>query len=67
VLLSSIQIRRSHQPLAVLIAAARRIGRMRFSRPIRIDSGDEYARLGSAFNRMRRSLDKAMQMIERGA
>jgi diguanylate cyclase (GGDEF)-like protein len=51
-LLSSIQIRRAHQPLAVLIRAARRIGRMRFSRPIRIDSGDEYARLGSAFNRM---------------
>jgi diguanylate cyclase (GGDEF)-like protein len=51
-LLSSIQIRRSHQPLTVLIRAARRIGRMRFSQPIRIDSGDEYARLGATFNRM---------------
>jgi diguanylate cyclase (GGDEF)-like protein len=51
-LLSSVQIRRSHQPLAVLIRAARRIGRMRFNRPIHIDSGDEYARLGNAFNRM---------------
>ena len=51
-LLSSIQIRRSHQPLTVLIKAAKRIGRMRFNQPIHIRSNDEYARLGKAFNRM---------------
>jgi diguanylate cyclase (GGDEF)-like protein len=51
-LLSTLQIRRSHRPLALLTEAAKRIGRTHFEQRVQIDTKDEYRRLGNAFNRM---------------
>lgn len=62
-LLSAIQIRRSHRPLLALTEAARRIGRMRFSEKVSIDSRDEYARLGRAFNVMGSRLREQFSLL----
>jgi len=62
-LLGSIQIRRSHRPLAVLTAAAKRVSQGRFDAPLSISSGDEYARLGHAFNRMSASLRRQFRLL----
>jgi diguanylate cyclase (GGDEF)-like protein len=62
-LLSAIHIRRSHGPLSVLTAATRRMSRGRFDGPIRIASGDEYAGLGRAFNRMGSSLRRQFRLL----
>ncbi len=54
-------------PIRRMSQAADKISTGDFDVPEFADGGkDEVAVLGSAFNRMRRSLDKAMQMIERG-
>ncbi len=62
-LVGSVFIRRSHAPLRVLTDAARRIGRRRFNRPIRIDSNDEYGRLARSFNRMASSLRDQFDLL----
>ncbi len=62
-LLSAIHIRRSHGPLSVLTAATRRMSRGHFDGPIRISSGDEYAGLGRAFNRMGSSLRRQFRLL----
>lgn len=55
------------QPIRKMAQAADQISTGDFDVPEFKDSGkDEMALLGGAFNRMRRSLDKAMQMIDRG-
>jgi methyl-accepting chemotaxis protein len=55
------------QPIRKMSQAADRISTGDFDVPEFKDGGsDEVAVLGGAFNRMRRSLDKAMQMIDRG-
>jgi len=54
------------RPIRRMSQAADKISTGDFDVPEFADGGkDEVAVLGSAFNRMRRSLDKAMQMIER--
>jgi diguanylate cyclase (GGDEF)-like protein len=62
-LLSAIQIRRSHRPLLALTEAARRIGRMRFRPKVSIDSRDEYARLGRTFNAMGSRLQEQFSLL----
>ena len=62
-LVSSIQIRRSHRPLAILTAAARRMSRGRFDEPVRISGHDEYAGLARVFNRMTASLRRQFQLL----
>ncbi len=62
-LLSVVQIRRSHRPLAVLTDAARRIGERRFTGPIVLESGDEYGRLALAFNRMAASIGRQFAVL----
>ncbi|APW43572.1 c-type heme family protein [Rhodoferax saidenbachensis] len=55
------------RPIRRMSQSADKISTGDFDVPEFADGGkDEVAVLGSAFNRMRRSLDKAMQMIERG-
>lgn len=58
VLLSIIQIRRSHHPLSLLTSAARLIGKRRLDQRVEIHSNDEYANLGRAFNRMSAGLSR---------
>lgn len=54
-------------PIRRMSLAADRVSTGDFDVPEFSDAGrDEVAVLGSSFNRMRRSLEKAMQMIERG-
>lgn len=67
-LLSVVQIRRSHRPLAMLVKAATRIGRNRFDEPVTVDSKDEYQRLARAFNRMSAGLARqfvALRLLAR--
>ena len=55
------------RPIRRMSQAADKISTGDFDVPEFSDTGrDEVAVLGSSFNRMRRSLEKAMQMIERG-
>lgn len=55
------------RPIRRMSLAADRVSTGDFDVPEFSDAGrDEVAVLGSSFNRMRRSLEKAMQMIERG-
>jgi protein-histidine pros-kinase len=55
------------QPIRSMSLAADKVSTGDFDVPEFQDSGtDEVAVLGGAFNRMRRSLDKAMKMIEQG-
>jgi diguanylate cyclase (GGDEF)-like protein len=62
-LVGSIQIRRSHGPLAVLTSAARRMSRGRFDAPVQIAGQDEYAGLARVFNRMAGSLRRQFQLL----
>ena len=55
------------QPIRQMAQAADQVSTGNFDVPEFSERGkDEVAVLGGAFNRMRRSLDKAMQMIDRG-
>ena len=55
------------RPIRRMSLAADKVSTGDFDVPEFSDAGrDEVAVLGSSFNRMRRSLEKAMQMIERG-
>lgn len=62
-LLSVVQIRRSHYPLTQLTQAARRMGKRRFDTRLTISSKDEYAKLGRAFNTMTRSLSRQFLLL----
>jgi len=54
-------------PIRRMAQAADQVSTGDFDVPEFAEGGkDEVAVLGGAFNRMRRSLDKAMQMIDRG-
>lgn len=56
------------RPIRRMSLAADKVSTGDFEVPEFSDAGrDEVAVLGSSFNRMRRSLEKAMQMIERGS
>jgi HAMP domain-containing protein len=55
------------RPIRRMSQAADKVSTGDFEVPEFADGGkDEVAVLGSSFNRMRRSLEKAMQMIDRG-
>jgi diguanylate cyclase (GGDEF)-like protein len=62
-LLSSIQIRRSHRPLALLVAAAKQMGRGHLAARVAISGHDEYAGLGRAFNRMAENLRRQFHLL----
>ena len=56
------------QPIRRMALAADEVSTGNFDVPEFAEGGkDEVAALGSSFNRLRRSIEKAMQMIERGA
>jgi diguanylate cyclase (GGDEF)-like protein len=63
VLLSVVQIRRSHRPLALLTNAVERMGQRGLHRLVRIDTDDEYGDLGQAFNRMTTGLARQFQLF----
>jgi diguanylate cyclase (GGDEF)-like protein len=62
-LLSTVQIRRSHRPLALLTAAVEHMGRRGTPRTVAIESDDEYGHLAQAFNRMTRSLARQFELF----
>ena len=62
-LLSMVQIRRSHRPLALLADAVEHMGRRGVHRPVAIDSQDEYGNLAQAFNRMTGSLARQFELF----
>ena len=62
-LLSTVQIRRSHRPLALLTDAVERVGRRGVHRHVTIDSKDEYGNLSQAFNRMAGSLARQFELF----
>ena len=62
-LLSTIQIRRSHRPLALLTDAVDQMGRRGIHRHVAIDSKDEYGNLAQAFNRMTGSLARQFDLF----
>jgi len=62
-LLSMVQIRRSHRPLALLADAVEHMGRRGIHRHVAIDSKDEYGNLAQAFNRMTGSLARQFELF----
>jgi nitrogen fixation/metabolism regulation signal transduction histidine kinase len=62
-LLSTVQIRRSHRPLALLTDAVEHVGRRGVHRHVTIDSKDEYGNLAQAFNRMAGSLARQFELF----
>jgi HAMP domain-containing protein len=64
VLFSSVQIRRSLEPLGRLAAGTRRLARRDFSEPVRVGSGDEFQELADSFNDMALQLDRQFRAIE---
>ena len=62
--ISVTQVRRQLQPLALLIAATRRLSRRDFDTAIRIRSGDEFQELGDAFAQLARELQEQFAELE---
>jgi len=62
-LLSFTHLRRMHHPLAMLVAAARRMSRGRFDQPVQIVSDDEFASVGRAFNRLASRLKRQLGLL----
>ncbi len=62
-LLSTVQIRRSHRPLVLLTDAVEKMGRRGVHRHVTIDSKDEYGNLAQAFNRMAGSLARQFELF----
>jgi diguanylate cyclase (GGDEF)-like protein len=62
-LLSTVQIRRSHRPLALLADAVEHMGRRGIHRHVAIDSKDEYGNLAQAFNRMTGNLARQFELF----
>jgi HAMP domain-containing protein len=62
-LLSSVQIRRSHRPLLLLTQAADSMRRGKLDTRVRLPGRDEYAGLGRAFNRMASHLKRQFRLL----
>ncbi len=62
-LLSTVQIRRSHRPLALLTDAVEHMGRRGVHRRVKVDTNDEYQHLAQAFNRMASGLARQFELI----
>jgi diguanylate cyclase (GGDEF)-like protein len=62
-LMSTVQIRRSHRPLVQLTDAVEKMGRRGVHRHVTIDSNDEYGNLAQAFNRMAGSLARQFELF----
>jgi diguanylate cyclase (GGDEF)-like protein len=62
-LLSTVQIRRSHRPLAVLTDAVEHMERRGLPRPVAIDTKDEFGNLAHAFNRMTGTLARQFELF----
>ena len=62
-LLSIVQLRRSHRPLALLTEAVEHMGRRGARRHVAIDSKDENGNLAQAFNRMTGSLARQFELF----
>jgi diguanylate cyclase (GGDEF)-like protein len=62
-LLSTVQIRRNHRPLTMLTEAVERMGRRGVHRHVKIETNDEYAHLGQAFNRMASGLARQFELL----
>jgi len=63
-LVSQNQIRRSLEPLGLLMAGTGRVGRRDFSEPVLVRSGDEFEELAGSFNAMAQRLDRQFRMLE---
>jgi len=62
-LLSTIHIRRSHRPLALLTHVATRVAHKQFHERVDIRSNDEYEQLGRAFNLMATALSRQFTLL----
>ena len=62
-LLSTVQIRRSHRPLALLTEAVEHMGRKGLHRHVTVDTNDEYENLAQAFNRMASGLTRQFELL----
>jgi diguanylate cyclase (GGDEF)-like protein len=62
-LLSIVQIRRSHRPLALLLDAVEHMGRRGLHRRVTVDTNDEYQHLAQAFNRMASGLARQFELF----
>jgi putative nucleotidyltransferase with HDIG domain len=62
-LLSSIQIRRTTEPLKELTESTRRISSKDFDSRVSITSGDEFEELGTSFNDMARQLGRQFEAL----
>ncbi|MGI9629137.1 MAG: HD-GYP domain-containing protein [Longimicrobiales bacterium] len=61
---STVLIRRSLAPLAELKTAADRVGESRYEVEVKIDSGDEFQDLGTAFNEMTARIQAQLAQLE---
>jgi HAMP domain-containing protein len=64
VLVSQNQIRRSLEPLGLLMAGTGRVGQRDFSEPVVVRSGDEFEELAGSFNAMAQRLDRQFRALE---
>ena len=64
-LLSTVQIRRSLDPLRALLEGTERVGRREFDRPVDISSGDEFEDVARGFNEMTQRLKAQFGEAER--
>jgi len=62
-LLSTVQIRRSHRPLAQLTDAVEHMGRRGLHRRVLVDTKDEYGNLAHAFNTMAGNLARQFDLF----
>ncbi|MEO6079570.1 MAG: EAL domain-containing protein [Steroidobacteraceae bacterium] len=62
-LLSAIQIRRSHRPLAELIDAVRHMAASRFDTRVKLKGRGEFAQLGRAFNQLAADLQREFRIL----
>jgi diguanylate cyclase (GGDEF)-like protein len=62
-LLSAVQIRRSHRPLRELVEAARLMGERRFDTRVKLKGNSEFAHLGRAFNHLAAGLQRQFRVL----
>jgi diguanylate cyclase (GGDEF)-like protein len=62
---SQLVVRALQGRMQQLLDAARRLGRADFSRPVPVEGRDEFAQLGSEFNRMSQELEGQIEEVER--
>jgi putative nucleotidyltransferase with HDIG domain len=63
VLLSSVEVRRTLQPLSELRRGTRRLARRDFSGTVSVTSGDEFQDLAASFNRMAAEMDQHLRTM----